>query len=361
MMILAIDPGSTSTKVGVYQDGRILKGGIEHPRPETGRFASVVDQFDYRMEAVQRYLQREGFAACRFDAVVGRGGLVRPVPGGIYRVNDLLVRDLRGAVSGEHAANLGGVLALGFAERHGVPAFVVDPPVIDEMWPPARFSGLEGIERKSMFHALNQKAVARDVAREMGRGYEEVNLIVVHMGSGITVGAHQKGRVVDVNNGLNGDGPFSPERSGGLPVIGVLELIGQGSHTPDELKVIVARKGGLFSYLGSPDLREVEQMVARGDVKARGAVEAMIYQVAKEIGALAAALDGEVDGIVLTGGLAFSASLVEQLTRKVRFIAPVHLRPGEHEIEALLAAALRVLNREEQAKEYTGERHEDRG
>lgn len=361
MRILAIDPGSTSTKIGVYQDGRTTKGGIEHPRREIGCFASVMDQFDYRMQVVRQYLEQEGFGACGFDAVVGRGGLVRPVPGGIYLVNDALVRDLRDAVSGEHAANLGGVLALEIAKRHGVSAFVVDPPVIDEMWPPARFSGLKGVERKSMFHALNQKAVARDVALELGRGYDEVNLIVVHMGSGITAGAHRKGRVVDVNNGLNGDGPFSPERSGGLPVIGVLQLIEQGIHTPDELKIIVARKGGLFSYLGSPDLREVERMAAQGDIDARLAVDAMIYQVAKEIGALAAALDGEVDGIVLTGGLAYSASLVEQLTRKVRFIAPLYLRPGEHEIEALLAAALRVMNGEEQAKEYTGERHEDRG
>uniref|UniRef100_C6E2Z7 Probable butyrate kinase n=1 Tax=Geobacter sp. (strain M21) TaxID=443144 RepID=C6E2Z7_GEOSM len=361
MRILAIDPGSTSTKIGIYQDGHITKGGIEHPRPEISRFASVMDQFEYRMQVVQQYLEREGFGACGFDAVVGRGGLVRPVPGGIYLVSDALVRDLRDALSGEHAANLGGVLALEIAKRHGVPAFVVDPPVIDEMWPLARFSGLKGIERKSMFHALNQKAVARDVALEIGRGYDEVNLIVVHMGSGITVGAHRKGRVVDVNNGLNGDGPFSPERSGGLPVIGVLQLIEQGIHTPDELKTIVARRGGLFSYLGSSDLREVERMAAQGDGKARLAVDAMIYQVAKEIGALAAALDGEVDGIVLTGGLIYSASLVEQLTRKVRFIAPLYLRPGEHEIEALLAAALRVMNGQEQAKEYTGERHEDRG
>jgi len=360
MNLLAIDPGSTSTKIGVYRDGCTEKGVIDHPRPETERFASVMEQLDYRMESMQRYLSQAGFGDLRFDAVVGRGGLIRPVVGGVYLVNDAMVRDLRDGVSGEHAANLGGVLALSMASRQGVPAYVVDPPVIDEMWPEARLSGLAGVERRSMFHALNQKAVARDVALEIGKGYEELNLIVVHMGGGITAGAHRKGRVVDVNNGLNGDGPFSPERTGGLPVIGVLELLEQGACTVEELKVVVARRGGLLSYLGTVDLREAERLVAEGDSKAELVVDAMLYQVAKEIGALAAALSGYVDGIVLTGGLAFSGSVVEKLKCKVGFIAPVFLRPGEHEIEALIAGALRVMTGAEQAGIYTGEAHEDR-
>jgi len=360
MNILAIDPGSTSTKIGVYRDGGTEKAVIDHPRPETERFAAIMDQFDYRMEGMLRYLSQAGFGGLRFDAVVGRGGLVRPVAGGVYLVNEAMVRDLREGVSGEHAANLGGVLALSMAGRHGVPAYVVDPPVLDEMWPPARMSGLAGVERRSMFHALNQKAAARDVALEIGKGYQELNLIVVHMGGGITVGAHRKGRVVDVNNGLNGDGPFSPERTGALPVIGVLELLEQGTYSIDELKVVVARKGGLFSYLGTVDLREAERLVARGDDKAELVVDAMLYQVAKEIGALAAALSGEVDGIVLTGGLAFSCGFVEKLRRKVGFLAPVFLRPGEHEIEALIAGALRVLTGVEEAGIYMGEAHEDR-
>lgn len=360
MNLLAIDPGSTSTKIGVHIDGRTERGEVEHPRPETERFATVMDQFEYRMERILSFLSLRGFDGVRLDAVVGRGGLVRPVPGGVYLVNEALVRDLRAGVSGEHAANLGGVLAQSLAERDGVPAYVADPPVIDEMWPVARLSGLFGMERRSMFHALNQKAAARDVALEMGRRYESVNLIVAHMGGGITVGAHRKGLVVDVNNGLNGDGPFSPERTGGLPVIGVLELLERGGCSIEELKAVIARKGGMYSYLGTVDLREAERRAAQGDAGARLVVDAMLYQVAKEIGALAAALDGEVDGIVLTGGLAQGAAAMAHLSRKVSFIAPVFLRPGEHEIEALIAAALRVMTGSEQAKVYTGEAHEDR-
>jgi len=361
MKVLAIDPGSSSTKIGVYRDGCTDKGLIEHPRQEIERFPAVMEQFDYRMNGIADYLGQAGLSELRFDAVVGRGGLVQPVPGGVYLVNDLLLRDLRSGVSGEHAANLGGVLAQNFASRQGIPAYVVDPPVIDEMWDPARFSGLAQMERRSMFHALNQKAVARDVALEMGREYHELNLIVAHLGGGITVGAHRLGRVVDVNNGLNGDGPFSPERTGGLPVIGVLELLEKGSYSIAELKAVIARKGGMYSYLGTVDLREAEQRALQGDARAGLVVEAMLYQVAKEIGAMAAALSGYVDGIVLTGGLAFSGSVVEKLSRKVSFIAPVFLRPGEHEIEALIAGALRVMTGAEEARIYTGEAHEDRG
>jgi butyrate kinase len=355
MNILAIDPGSTSTKLGVYHDGATVKTTIEHPRQEIERFAAVMDQLSFRMGCIESYLSQAGFADLPLDAVVGRGGLVRPLPGGVYLVNDALAKDLRAGVSGEHAANLGGILAQTVARRHGAPAFVVDPPVLDELWPVARLSGLEGVERKSMFHALNQKASARDAAREIGRPYESLNLIVVHMGGGITAGAHCKGRVVDVNNGLNGDGPFAPERTGGLPVVGVLQLLEQGLHTIEELKVIIARKGGIYSYLGTVDLRQVERRAAAGEAKARLVFDAMVYQVAKEIGALAAALDGVVDGIVITGGLAFSAEMVAALRRKVAFIAPIFVRPGEYEIEALISGALRVLTGAEEPKQYLGE------
>jgi len=360
MKILAIDPGSTSTKIGVHHDGSTVKASIGHPREELEGFSCVMDQFDYRMECIDRYLAQAGCDRLSFDAVVGRGGLVRPVAGGVYLVDENLVRDLRDGVSGEHAANLGGVLALGMARRHRVPAYVVDPPVIDEMWPVARLSGLAGVERRSMFHALNQKAVARDVARQISRGYESLNLIVAHLGSGITVGAHRKGRVVDVNNGLNGDGPFSPERAGGLPVAGVLQLLEQGIYTTEELKKVVAREGGVYSYLGTVDLREAEGRADSGDAEAQAVIDAMLYQVAKEIGGLAAALDGEVDGIVITGGLAFSETMVACLKRKVEFIAPVFLRPGEYEIEALIEGALRVLTGIEEPKLYAVAMDEDR-
>jgi butyrate kinase len=360
MNILAIDPGSTSTKIGVYHAGSTAKGCIDHPRREIEAFAAVTDQFDYRMECIERYLAGHGFDELHFDAVVGRGGLIRPVEGGVYLVNDPLDRDLRLGASGEHAANLGGILARSVARRHGVPAYVVDPPVLDELWPVARLSGLCGVERKSMFHALNQRASAREAARELGQDYQNLNLIVVHMGSGITVGAHCKGRVVDVNNGLNGDGPFAPERTGGLPLIGVLQLLEQEVHSIEELKVIIARKGGVYSYLGTVEIREVEQRIAAGDPEAKLVLDAMVYQVAKEIGGLAAALDGEVDGIVLTGGLAFSAEIVSALKRKVQFIAPVLLRAGEYEIEALIDGALRVLAGTETPKLYLGGGNEDR-
>lgn len=354
MNVLAIDPGSTSTKIGIYRGGAIAKGCIEHPRRDLEAYPTVMDQRDYRMERIDRYLLQENAGEVRFDAVVGRGGLIRPVEGGIYLVNDPLERDLVKGVSGEHAANLGGVLARGIAARYGVPAYVVDPPVIDELWPLARLSGFAGIERQSMFHALNQRAAARAVARELGRDYTSLNLIVVHMGGGITAGAHRKGRVVDVNNGLNGDGPFSPERTGGLPLIGVLRLLEQGAYSIEQLKVIIARKGGIYSYLGTVDTREVEQRCAEGDRRARLILDGMIYQVAKEVGGLAAALDGEVDGIVVTGGLACSAGIVAALTRKLEFLAPVHVRAGEFEIEALIEGALRVLAGGEEPKIYCG-------
>ena len=360
MNILAIDPGSASTKIGVYHQGRTVKADIEHPRPEIERFARIGDQFAYRLACIDAYLAREGFAELAFDAVVGRGGLLHPVAGGVYLVDDALERDLIRGVSGEHASNLGGMLARSLAARHGAPAFVVDPPVLDELWPVARLSGLDGIERKSMFHALNQKAAARDVARELDRPYESLNLIVVHMGGGITAGAHLKGRVVDVNNGLNGDGPFAPERTGSLPVVGVLQLLEDGVYTIPQLKDLIARRGGIYSYLGTVDLRQVEQRLAGGDGRAGLVFDAMVYQIAKEIGGLAAALDGAVDGIVLTGGLAKSGRLVAALERKVRFIAPVYLRPGEFEIEALIAGALRVLEGSEEPRIYQGGNHEDR-
>ncbi|GFO70498.1 putative butyrate kinase [Geomonas limicola] len=354
MKILAIDPGSTSTKIGVLHEGRTLKANLEHPRAEIDRFVRVGDQFAFRLECIDRYLESQGLSEVAFDAVVGRGGLLRPVEGGVYLVNDALAHDLSVGVSGEHAANLGGILARSVAQRTGAPAFVVDPPVLDELWPVARVSGLSGIERRSMFHALNQKAAARDVAQELGRPYQEINLIVVHMGGGITAGAHCKGRVVDVNNGLNGDGPLAPERTGGLPVVGVLELLERGVYTIPELKALIARKGGIYSYLGTVDLREVENRMAGGDAEARLIFDALVYQIAKEVGGLAAALDGAVDGIVLTGGLAHSKELVAALSAKVGFIAPLFLRPGEFELEALIGGALRVLTRLEEPRVYPG-------
>jgi len=355
MHILAIDPGSTSTKIGIFRQSHLIKKTLTHPRKEIEKFKQIADQYDYRLGCIQECLVKEGLAEVPFDAVVGRGGLIKPLEGGIYLVNQAMVRDLQAAVGGQHAANLGGLLALSFADLHRCHAYVVDPPVIDELWPPARLSGFAEIERRSLFHALNQKASARATAEELGIKYESSNLIVVHMGGGITVGAHCGGRVVDVNNGLSGDGPFSPERTGGLPLDGVFRLLSEGRYSIAELQEIVSRRGGVYSYLGTVEMSEVENRIERGEVKARFVLDAMIYQIAKEVGGLAAALDGKVDAIVLTGGMAHSQYITQRLRQKVCFIAQVCIRPGECEIEALIDGVRRVWDGIEEAKEYKGD------
>jgi butyrate kinase len=283
---------------------------------------------------------------------VGRGGLIKPLAGGVYIVNEAMINDLRDGVNGKHASNLGGILARVFADESGCEAYVVDPVVVDEMSDVAKISGLKGVERKSIFHALNQRASARQVAKKIGKKYEDINLIVAHLGGGISVGAHKKGCVVDVNNALNGDGPFAPERAGTLPVEGVLDMISKGFYTPEGLTDAVSREGGMFSYLETVSSIEAEERISSGDAEAKLVIDAMIYQIAKEIGSLAAALDGDVQGIVLTGGLAKSSLMTESITKKVKFIADVHVIPGENEIEALCAGVQRVLRGEEEAKEY---------
>lgn len=352
MMILAIDPGSTSTKIGVLHDGKMIHKGMDHDRDLIASFAEIHEQEEMRFACIREALEALGLGGARFDAVVGRGGLIRPVSGGVYRVCDTLLSDLKSGVSGSHASNLGGILARRFAASSGCEAFIVDPVVVDELDDVARLSGLAGIERKSIFHALNQKAVARRVAGDHGKAYTDVNLIVAHMGGGITVGAHKKGRVVDVNNGLNGDGPYAPERAGSLPVDGLALALSQGRFTPDSLLRTVSREGGLFSYLGVVDVREVERRMVDGDAKATLAWNGMVYQIAKEIGGLAAVLDGEVDAIVLTGGIAHSSRITDAIRKKTAFIAPVVVVPGEFELEALTEGALRVLKGEEAVKSY---------
>ena len=351
MRILAIDPGSTSTKIGIYRDGEILKADFTHPRDEIDRFRDIYDQHAYRRQVIEILLREAGLPG-HFDAVVGRGGLIKPVPGGVFLVNAAMLQDLKNGLNGQHASNLGGVLAHEFAQQYRCPAFIVDPVMVDELRPEARLSGLADIPRRSIFHALNQKAAARKVAEQMGRDYSEVNLIVVHMGGGISIGAHRRGKVVDVNNALNGDGPYAPERTGGLPLDGVLALLREGAYDIDALMKKITRTGGVYSYLGTVDMREVESRVEHGDEQAELVLNGMIYQIAKEVGALAAALDGQVDGIVLTGGMAHSVLITESIRRKVAFIAPVICEAGEYELEALIAGALRVLNGKQSAQEY---------
>ncbi len=352
-LILVINPGSTSTKVAVFRgETPVFVQSIYHSSEELSKFDRIVDQFDFRKELILNLLKEKGIKVEELAAVVGRGGLIKPVPSGTYIVNDIMKEHLRAGLMGEHASNLGGLIAASIAEPLGIPAFIVDPVVVDEMEPLAKLSGLPEIERKSIFHALNQKFTARQAAKDLGKKYEEVNLIVVHLGGGISVGAHRNGRVIDVNNALNGDGPFAPERSGGLPAWDLIEMALSGKYTKDELKKKLAGKGGIVAYLGTNNMFEVEKRVDEGDEYADFICEGMAYQVSKEIGANAAVLEGKVDAIVLTGGLANAKRFVDRIRKRVEWIAPILLYPGGDEMLALAMGALRVLRGEEEAKEY---------
>jgi len=294
-----------------------------------------------------------GIAPSSLSAVVGRGGILRPIPGGTYQVNQRMLNDLRAGLNGEHAANLGAALAHEITTSVGaIPAFIVDPVVVDEMEPVAHISGMPGMPRRSLFHALNQKAVARRAARDLRKPYTDVNLVVVHLGGGVTVGAHRKGRVIDVNNGLDGEGPMSPERSGTLPGISLVHLSYSWRYTLPEIAKKLVGQGGLVAHLGTNDAREVEKMMGEGNAHAEMIYRAMAYQVAKEVGRAAVALKGEVDRVVLTGGLAYSKQLTGWIAERVDWIAQVSVYPGEDEMQALAEGALRVLRGEEQAREY---------
>ncbi|MDR1731464.1 MAG: butyrate kinase [Synergistaceae bacterium] len=355
MKIFAINPGSTSTKAALFEDTRCLWTETQrYDAPELSHFSSVMEQEEFRFVELSKILDAKGVKPSDLDAVVGRGGLLKPMQSGTYLVNERMLEDLRNMVWGAHASNLGACLAVRFAKASGkdIPAFIVDPVVVDELAEEARISGLPELPRISIFHALNQKAVARRVAAELKKKYEECNLIIAHMGGGVSVGAHEKGRVIDVNNALDGDGPMSPERSGSLPVGGLSILCYSGKYSLAEIEKMICGRGGLVAHLGTNDMREVEKLVAAGDAKATLVFDAMILQIAKEIGASAAVLRGQVDAVVLTGGLAYSEKLCEQITSKVKFIAPVLRHPGEDEMQALTEGAWRVLTKVESHKTY---------
>lgn len=353
--ILVINPGSTSTKIAVYKDEQLLvQQSLRHSAEEIGQFQKINDQYAYRKELIGRFLKEHHIPVESLDAIVGRGGLVYPLEGGCYAVNDQMIRDLRNTVMGEHASNLGALIAKAMGDEIGKPAFIVDPVVVDELEPLARYSGHPELPRISIFHALNQKAVAHGVARKLGKKYAECNFVVAHLGGGISVGAHHKGRVIDVNNALDGDGPFSPERSGGLPVGQLAKLCFSGKYTLEQIGKMIKGRGGMVAYLGTNDGLEVEKRIGQGDAQAREVFEAMAYQVAKEIGAMTVVLKGEVDAIIITGGLAMNAMFVNLIRERVQFLAPIQLAPGEDEMTALRDGALEVLNGEEQAKTYHG-------
>lgn len=351
--ILVINPGSTSTKIGVFDnDISIYEKTIRHEREELSGYDKTIDQYEFRKKTILESLDNDGINISKLNAVCGRGGLLRPIEGGTYLVNERMLSDLRTGFNGEHASNLGGILAHEIATGLNIPAYIVDPVVVDELEPIARISGFSLIERKSIFHALNQKAVARRVAKELGKKYEELNFIVVHMGGGITVGAHKKGKVVDVNNGLHGDGPFSPERAGTVPAGDLVALCYSGEYFLDEIMKKLVGKGGLVGYLNTNDALAVEKMIENGDEKAEIVYSAMAYQVAKEIGSASAVLSGKVDAIILTGGLAYGKEFVRSISDRINWIADVIVKPGENELQALAEGALRVLRGEEREKNY---------
>ena len=353
--ILVINPGSTSTKIGVFVNlNPILLKNIQHNPAELAEFEKISDQFDYRKEIIATQLNNANIPKDIIKAVVGRGGLLKPIESGVYLVNERMKEDLRNGSVGEHASNLGGLIADAFAQQlQGVKAYIADPVVVDELDDIARISGNPKLNRISIFHALNQKTVARSHAKSVMRKYEDMNLIVAHLGGGITVGAHKMGRVIDVNNGLDGDGPFSPERSGTLPVGDLVRLCFSGKYTQKEVVRMVKGEGGLVGYLGTNNAYEVELRMNDGDEEARKIYEAMAYQVAKEIGAISTVLKGQIDGILITGGIANSKWFVNQIIERVHWIAPIHVYPGEDEMRALAFNGMRVLTGETEPKIYT--------
>jgi butyrate kinase len=351
--LLIINPGSTSTKISVFEDEKEVFGEtIRHSSEEIGEFKHISDQQSFRTEVILKILKDNKIDIKELDAVVGRGGLLKPILSGTYNVNDNMLKDLKESIKGEHASNLGAIIANEISKSIGKSAFIVDPVVVDEMEEIARLSGVPELPRKSIFHALNQKAVAKRYARENSKNYEDINVIVAHMGGGVSVGAHKKGKIVDVNNALDGEGAFSPERSGGVPSGDLARMCFSGKYTLEEILKKITGKGGFVAYLDTNDARVVESAALDGDPKAKMVHDAMGYQVSKEIGAAATVLNGNVDAIILTGGMAYGKPMVNLIRERVGFIAPMVIYPGEDEMLALAQGVIRVLNGEEEVKEY---------
>lgn len=347
-LLLAINPGSTSTKIAVFRNTKeIFLKNIKHSCEEIETFERITDQYEFRKNIILKELTDADIDVKSIQTVVGRGGLVKPIKSGVYEVNDALMNDLKVGVLGQHASNLGGLIANDIARSiPNARAFIADPVVVDELEDIARVSGHPEFERISIFHALNQKAIARQHARAVAQTYEALNLIVAHLGGGISVGAHCQGRVVDVNQALDGDGPFSPERTGSLPVGALVKMCFSGKYTEKQIKKMITGKGGLVAYLGTNDAYEVEKRAQGGDEKAKLIYEAMAYQVAKEIGAMSTVLKGKVDAILLTGGIAYGKPFVDNVTERIRHISPVYVYPGEDEMRALAMNGLMVMKGE---------------
>lgn len=351
--LLIINPGSTSTKIGVFQDEKeLFQETLRHSSDEIAKYETIFDQMDFRKDIILNILKEKNFDLNSLSAVVGRGGMLKPMASGTYKVNDKMLEDLKIGVQGQHASNLGGMLANKIAEELNIPSFIVDPVVVDELDNVARVSGVPELPRLSKFHALNQKAVAKRYAKENKAKYEDLNLIVVHMGGGVSVGAHKDGRVIDVNNALDGEGPFSPERAGTVPVGQLIKMCYSGEFTEKEIYTKIVGKGGYVAYLNTNDARDVLKLMEAGDKNAELYFNAFIYQVSKAIGEMSAVLKGKVDRIILTGGIAYSEKVAEEIKKRIGWISEITVYPGEDELLALAQGALRVLNGEEEVKEY---------
>jgi butyrate kinase len=351
--VLAINPGSTSTKFGLYDDEKcVIKKTIQHDASLFAHSASALDQKEQRRSSIMQSLEEAGLDYASLGAVAGRGGLLKPIESGTYIINQRMLDDLHSATAAIHASTLGAIIAAEIAGPLSIPAYVVDPVVVDEMDRNAKLTGMPGVERSSVFHALNQKAIARRLAAELGRPYENTRFIVAHLGGGITVGAHRYGRVIDVNDALSGEGPFTPERTGAIPAIPLINMCFSGEYTEAEMIEKVSGKGGMKAYLGTGNLRDVQKMINDGDEFAALVLDSMAYQVSREIGAMAAVLEGLVDAIILTGGLAHSTRFTGAIKQRVDKLAPVHVFPGEDEMLALVSGVLRVLRGEEEAAQY---------
>ena len=350
-LILVINPGSTSTKLAIYRGREEIRAhAVEHPADQLAGFDLVAEQFDLRREAIEDWLETVPEKDRAFSAVASRGAPLKPLEGGTYAFSDQLLEDVRTSKYSNHASNIGPILSDYFAKKYGVPAYMTDPITVDNFTEVARVSGVPGIVRKCRSHILNIKAVSRSMAAKLGKTLEETNFVVAHMGGGISVAALAGGKVIDVNDGLLGMGPFSPDRAGALPIGALVDLCYSGEYEKKELITILSKKSGLAGYLGESDLRKVEEMIENGNKKAELIFGAMCYQIAKEIGAVSAVLKGEIDGIILTGGMAYSRRLTEIISDHVSFIAPIMPVPGEYEMQALAEGALRALLGEEEVK-----------
>ncbi len=355
--MLIINPGSTSTKIGIYEDDKEINSHtLRHSVEELKPYPTIIDQIDFRTKIIEDYLNSQNIKLNSFSAIVARGGLLKPIESGTYSINEKMLEDLRSCKYGAHASNLGALIAYKIAKQANCPSFIVDPVVVDEFCDEARICGHPLLKRVSIFHALNQKAIARAAAKKLGKKYEELNIVVAHLGGGISIGSHRKGKVVDVNNALDGEGPFSPERAGTLPAGQLLELAFSGKYKLNDMKKMLTGGGGLTAHLGSNDVRQIIKNIDDGDNNARLILNAMCFTIAKYIFAGFASLYGDVDAIVFTGGIAYNEDHIIKPIKgylgKIVENIPILVFPGEEELPALASGALRVLRNEEKAKIY---------